>query len=334
VASEQLLAGSGSALTGRPRALRTAGIVGLGAALPERRVANPEVAERLGVSVEWIERRTGIGERRYAAPGQRVSELAASAGRIALEDAGLPAAEVDLVLVATLASDEITPSTAPLVAHELGTANAAAIDVGAACAGSIAALALATSMIESGRAHNALVIGAEILTRVVDFDDRLTAPLFGDGAGAMVLSHAADGRIGPSVLASDGACAQTIRATRERGVIEMEGHDTFLMAVQRLTSSTLEVLALAGLTLEDIDLFVYHQANSRILSAVADRLGVAQERVFDCIASFGNTSAASIPLALGEARRLGELEPGATVLLGAVGAGLVWGTTVLRWGIA
>jgi 3-oxoacyl-[acyl-carrier-protein] synthase-3 len=334
VASEQLLESADPALTRQPPALHTAGIVGLGAALPERRVANPEVAERLGVSVEWIERRTGIGERRYAAPEQRVSELASSAGRMALKDAGLAAVDVDLVLVATLASDEITPSTAPLVAHELGTANAAAIDIGAACAGSIAALALATSMIEAGRARNVLVIGAEILTRVVDFDDRLTAPLFGDGAGAMVLSRNADGRIGPSVLGSDGAGAQAIRATRERGVIEMEGHDTFLMAVQRLTSSTLQVLELAGLTLEDVDLFVYHQANSRILSAVADRLDVAGERVFDCIAAFGNTSAASIPLALGEARRLGELEPGATVLLGAVGAGLVWGTTVLRWGLA
>ena len=334
MASEQLLESADPALTRQPPALHTAGIVGLGAALPERRVANPEVAERLGVSVEWIERRTGIGERRYAAAGERVSELASSAGRMALKDAGLAAADVDLVLVATLASDEITPSTAPLVAHELGAANAAAIDIGAACAGSIAALALATSMIEAGRARNVLVIGAEILTRVVDFDDRLTAPLFGDGAGAMVLSNNADGRIGPSVLGSDGAGAQAIRATRERGVIEMEGHDTFLMAVQRLTSSTLQVLELAGLTLEDVDLFVYHQANSRILSAVADRLDVAHERVFDCIASFGNTSAASIPLALGEARRLGELEPGATVLLGAVGAGLVWGTTVLRWGLA
>jgi 3-oxoacyl-[acyl-carrier-protein] synthase-3 len=334
VASEQLLDSPDPARPRQPTALHTAGIVGLGAALPQRRVANPEVAERLGVSVEWIERRTGIGERRYAAPGERVSGLASSAGRMALKDASLTAADVDLVLVATLASDEITPSTAPLVAHELGTANAAAIDIGAACAGSIAALALATAMIEAGRARNVLVIGAEILTRVVDFDDRLTAPLFGDGAGAMVLSRNADGRIGPSVLGSDGAGAHAIRATRKRGVIEMEGHDTFLMAVQRLTSSTLQVLELAELALEDIDLFVYHQANSRILSAVADRLDVPHERVFDCIASFGNTSAASIPLALGEARRLGELEPGATVLLGAVGAGLVWGTTVLRWGLA
>jgi 3-oxoacyl-[acyl-carrier-protein] synthase-3 len=312
--------------------LRTAGITGLGAALPQRRVANAELAERLGVGVEWIERRTGIRERRYAAAGQRVSELAALAGRIALEDAGLDPSDVDIVLVATLASDEITPSTAPLVAHELGMHNAAAVDVGAACTGSLAALAHASAWIEAGRASNALVIGAEILSRFIDFDDRRTAPLFGDGAGAMVLSADGAGRIGPIVLGSDGAAASAIRVTRERGVLEMEGHETFLMAVHRLSSATTEVLELAGLTLEEIDLFVYHQANSRILSAVAERLGLPAERVFDVIGELGNTSAASLPLALGEAVRAGALRPGARVVLGAVGAGVVWGTTVLRWG--
>jgi 3-oxoacyl-[acyl-carrier-protein] synthase III len=311
---------------------RTAGIVGLGAALPQRRVANAEVAARLGVSVEWIERRTGIRERRYAAPGQRVSELATSAGAVALRDAGLHGSDLDMVLVATLASDEITPSTAPIVAHELEADDAAAIDVGAACAGSIAALAHATAWIEAGRARNVLVIGAEILTRVVDFDDRRTAPLFGDGAGAMVVSVNAVGQIGPFVFGSDGAAAQAIRATRARGVLEMEGHDTFLMAVDRLSRSTREVLELDGSELEDVDLFVYHQANARILSAVAERLQLAPERVFDCIGELGNTSAASVPLALSEAVRVGALRPGARVLLGAVGAGLVWGATVVTWG--
>jgi 3-oxoacyl-[acyl-carrier-protein] synthase-3 len=237
-----------------------------------------------------------------------------------------------MVLVATLAPDEITPSTAPLVAHELGTLNAAAIDVGAACAGTIAALAHATAWIEAGRARNVLVIGAEILSRFVDFEDRRTAPLFGDGAGALVVSADADGQFGPFVLGSDGGAAQAIRATRERGVLEMEGHETFLMAVHRMATSTEQVLEQAGLALADVDLFVYHQANGRILSAVAERLGVPGERVFDCIAELGNTSAASVPLALAEARRVGALEPGAQVVLGAVGAGLVWGATVLTWG--
>jgi 3-oxoacyl-[acyl-carrier-protein] synthase III len=312
--------------------LRSAGILGLGAALPERRVANAEVGARLGVTDEWIARRTGIGERRYAAPGQRVSDLACAAGELALEDAGLDASAIDMVLVATLASDEITPSTAPLVAHELGIGNVAAIDVGAACAGAIAALAHATAWIESGRARNVLVIGAEVLTRFVDFDDPRTAPLFADGAGALVVSCDAGGRIGPFVLGSDGGAASAIRATRARGVLEMEGHETFLMAVDKLSSATLEVLELAELGLDDVDLFVYHQANSRILTAVAERLSLPRERVFDCIAELGNTSAASVPIALREAVRVGALRPKARVVLGAVGAGLVWGTTVLTWG--
>jgi len=320
-----------AAPTGLTR-LRTAGIVGVGAVLPERTVANAEIAERLGVTSEWIERRTGIAERRYAAPGQRVSELATSAARLALAHAGLDAGELDLILVATLASDEITPSTAPLVARELGAGSIAAIDVGAACTGSIAALALATGWIEAGRANNALVIGAEILTRFIDYDDRRTAPLFADGAGALVLSANAAGQIGPFVLGSDGGAERAIRVTRERGVLEMEGHETFLMAVEKFSQSTLEVLELAGLGLADVDLFVYHQANSRILTAVAERLELPRERVFDCIAGLGNTSAASVPIALDRAARSGALEPGMRVVLGAVGAGLVWGTTVITWG--
>jgi 3-oxoacyl-[acyl-carrier-protein] synthase-3 len=313
---------------------REAGILGLGVALPERRVANVEVGARLGVSDEWITRRTGISERRYAAPGQRVSELASAAARGALRDAGLRAGEIDMVLVATLASDEITPSTAPLVAHELGMHGVAAIDVGAACSGTIAALAHASAWIESGRARHVLVIGAEILSRFIDHDDRRTAPLFGDGAGALVVSLDADGEIGPIVLGSDGGAAAAIQITRERLVLEMDGHDTFLMAVEKLSQSTREALARAGVALEDVELFVFHQANGRILTAVSERLGVERERVFDCIARFGNTSAASIPIALSEAVRAGALRPGARVVLGAVGAGLVWGATVLTWGTA
>jgi 3-oxoacyl-[acyl-carrier-protein] synthase III len=313
-------------------ATRTAGIVGLGTALPERRVSSAEVGARVGVTAEWIERRTGIRERRYAAPGERVSELALGAGRIALEDAELDAGELDMVLVATLASDEITPSTAPIVAYELGAQSAAAIDVSAACTGTLAGLAHATSWIEAGRARHVLVIGAEILTRFVDLDDRRTAPLFGDGAGAMVVSLDADGHIGPFVFGSDGGRAGAIQATRERGLLEMEGHETFLQAVHRLSTCTAEVVDLAGLGLADVDLFVYHQANSRILTAVAERLELEGERVFDCIADLGNTSAASVPLALSAAVDSGALQPGARVVVGAIGAGLSWGATVITWG--
>ncbi len=311
---------------------RTAGIVGLGTALPQTRVTNAEIAGRLGLADGWIERRTGIRERRYAAPGERVSDLASAAGRAALLDAGIEASEIDLVLVATLAPDEITPPVAPIVAHALGTEQAAAVDIGAACSGTIAALAFATAWIEAGRARNALVIGAEILSRFVDPDDRRTAPLFGDAAGALVLVAEATGSIGPVLLGSDGAAAQTIQATRERGVLEMEGHETFLRAVHLLHTATRRVLEIADLSLQEIDLFVYHQANSRILASVADRLGLGRDRVYDCIEQTGNTSAASVPLALASAREQGLLKPGAKVVLGAVGAGLTWGAAVVEWG--
>jgi 3-oxoacyl-[acyl-carrier-protein] synthase-3 len=314
------------------RANRTAGIVGLGQALPDRRVTNDEIARRVGKSADWIFRRTGIRERRRAAGGERVSDLAARAGSRALRHAQIPAAELDLVLVATLASDEITPGTAPIVAHELGASNAAAIDVGAACAGSLAALAQGTAWIEAGRADNALIIGAEVLTRFLDGEDPRTAPLFGDGAGAMVLASDAPGEVGRFVFGSNGGLAHTIRASRSDAVIAMDGHDTFLNAVERLCACTRELLTLEGLGLEDVDLFVYHQANARILASVRERLDLTPERVFDCIAHHGNTSAASIPLALGEATRLGVVRRGDKVLLGAVGAGLVWGATMLTWG--
>jgi 3-oxoacyl-[acyl-carrier-protein] synthase-3 len=323
--------GAGAPVLG-PGRLRTAGVVGVASALPERVVPNAELAARLGVGEDWIERRTGIRERRYAAPGQRVSDLAASAARGALADAGMHAHELDMILVATVAADEITPATAPIVAHELGAGQIAAIDVGAACTGTISALALASASIEAGRAERVLVVGAEILTRFIDPDDKRTAPLFADGAGALVLCARDGGGFGPFVFGSDGGAAHAIRATRASGVLEMEGHETFLMASEHFAQSTREVLELADLELADVDLFVYHQANSRILTAVAERLGVPRERVFDCLAGIGNTSAASIPIALAQARREGLLAPGARVVLGAVGAGLVWGATVLTWG--
>lgn len=310
---------------------RTAGIVGLGTALPEHRVGNAELAEALGLADGWIERRTGIVERRYAAQGERVVDLAQRASEVALLDARLAPEELDLVLVATLAADEITPGTAPLLAHALGCSHTAAIDIGAACAGSVAALALGGAWIEAGRASNVLVVGAEILSRFVNMQDRRTAHLFGDGAGALVLSAGGPGRIGPVVLDSDGAGAGLIHATREQALLEMDGHETFLRAVHQLHSCTRQVLERAGLELQDIDLFVYHQANSRILGAVADRLGISRGKVLDCIAQTGNTSAASVPLALAHARESGVLVPGMRIVIGAVGAGLTWGAAVVEW---
>ncbi|MEA2478446.1 MAG: 3-oxoacyl-[acyl-carrier-protein] synthase [Thermoleophilaceae bacterium] len=319
--------------TAPPIAIRHAGIAGLGAALPEQRVASDTIAERLGVPSGWIEKRTGIVSRRRAAPGARLTDLAADAARAALADAGIGAGDVDTVLVATLSADELTPNAAPQVAHALGI-NAGAIDVGAACTGFVSGLTLGAALIESGRAHNVLVAGAEILSRHVDPDDRSTAMLFGDGAGAVVLTPRSSGGIGPAVLGSDGAAAAFIRADRATGLIQMDGHETFKRAVATMASNAVEVIAASGLQVDDIDLFVLHQANGRILSAVAETLDLAPERVLNAIADAGNTSAASIPLALAEARAQGRIADGDRLLLGAVGAGFTWGAVVVEWGAA
>lgn len=309
---------------------RTAGIAGLGAALPERRVGNDEIAPAMGVDATWIERRTGIRSRRR---GGTVLELATRAGAEALAAAAVPARSVDLVLVATLAADDLTPNAAPQVAHALGATRAGAVDVGAACTGFLSALSLGTAAIEARRAEHVLVIGAEVLSRFTDPDDRRTAGLFGDGAGAAVLSAGPHGRIGAVTLGCDGAAAPHIHADRAEQLIRMDGHETFRRAVAALVGSTREALAMADLGIDAVDLFVYHQANGRILSSVAEQLG-AQGRVLDVIADTGNTSAASIPLALAAASRDGLLAPGARVVLGAVGAGFTWGAAVVEWGRA
>jgi 3-oxoacyl-[acyl-carrier-protein] synthase-3 len=312
----------------------TAGIAGLGAALPPDAVGNDAIAPAIGVDAQWIERRTGIRSRRHAALGTTVASLAAAAGAEALLAAGLRAEQLDLVLVATLSPDDLTPNAAPRVAHALGAERAGAIDVGAACTGFVSALSLGTGMIEAGRAETVLVIGAEVLSRFVDRNDKRTAGLFGDGAGAVVLSDGDHGRVGPVVLGADGAAAGFILAGHDEQLIRMDGHETFKLAVSSLVSCTRDAVEMAGLALEDIDLFVYHQANGRILSTVGETLGLDAVRVLDVIADYGNTSAASIPLALAQASREGRLQSGHRVLLGAVGAGFTWGATVVEWGRA
>jgi 3-oxoacyl-[acyl-carrier-protein] synthase-3 len=297
-------------------------------------VSNAEVAPGIGVDAEWIERRTGIRNRRHAADGERVTTLAAEAGSAALLSAGLAPEVIDLVLVATLSPDELTPNAAPQVAHLLGATRAGAMDIGAACTGFVSALGVGASMIEAGRAEHVLVIGAEILSRFLDLTDKRTAGLFGDGAGAAVLSAGTQGRIGPVVLAADGGAAAFIRADHDEQLIRMDGHETFKIAVSSLTSCTREAVEMAGLELADIDLFVYHQANRRILVSLSEGMGLPADRVLDAIGDLGNTSAASIPLALAQASRDGLLRPGAQVLLAAVGAGFTWGATVVEWGNA
>src|SRR4051812_21266381 len=315
------------------RRLATAGIAGLGAALPPDAVPNRTVATRLGVDESWIERRTGIRARRHAAAGATLAELAAEAGERALRDAQLDPAALDLVLVASLSQDAVLPNAAPLVAQSLGAARAGAFDVGAACTGFVSALAAGGALIEAGRAEHVLAIGAELLSRRLDHDDKRTAPLFGDGAGAAVLSAGAAGRIGQTVLGADGSGGHFIRTDAD-GLIRMDGHETFQHAVARLAESTVRACGAEGLGLDDVDLFVFHQANGRILSAVAERLGLPADRVVDCIGELGNTSAASIPLALAHARDDGRLSPGAHVVLAAFGAGLTWGAAIVEWGDA
>jgi 3-oxoacyl-[acyl-carrier-protein] synthase III len=300
--------------------------------VPRRAVSNAEIGARLGVEDEWIVRRTGIRSRRIAAIEERLEDHATRCARQALDRAGVDPLDVDLVIVATTTSDELMPGTAPLVAHALGATRAGAFDVGSACTGFLSALAIGAGQIEAGRARCAVVIGADFMSRITDPDDRSTAAVFADGAGAVVLERTAIGRIGPVILGADGAGAEHIRASRADGVIKMRGHETFREAVARLTLATLQAAQAARVGLDEIDLFVYHQANGRILTAVGERLGLAPEQVVDCISEYGNTSAATLPLALAFSQDSGQLQPGSRVLLGAFGAGFTWGATVIEWG--
>jgi len=310
---------------------RRAAIAAIGSALPPRKVANAEIAARLGVDDGWIASRTGVRERRVAGDESLV-DLAAAAGTTALERAGVAAGELDLVLVATCTSDRLLPNAAPLVAARLGAAAAGAIDVGSACTGFLSALDIGAAAIESGRTRAVLVIGADLMSRLTDYDDRRTAGLFGDGAGAAILTATAPGAIGPLRLRADAAGSEHVTAAHDERKLRMDGRATFRAAVARLSEATLEVCADAGLELDDIDLFVYHQANSRILGAVGERLALPSERVVDSLALYANTSAASIPIALDQALGDGRLADGSTVLVAAFGAGFTWGAGIVEWG--
>jgi 3-oxoacyl-[acyl-carrier-protein] synthase III len=320
-----------------PQLPRTsATIASVGASVPPAVVANGPIAERIGVDDEWIVKRTGIHSRHVAAPDERLSDLAADAGRKALENAHVEPADVDLVLVATTTSDELLPNAAPLVAHALGASRAGAFDVGAACMGFLSGLSIGAAQIESGRAANVLLVGADLMSRINDPDCRQTAPLFADGAGAALLTRAGSegqGWIGPITLGADGGVgAELIVVKRDPALIEMQGHETFKHAVARMSQATWDALLLSECDIDEIDLFVYHQANSRILRAVGERLGIAPERVHDCIGEYANTSAATLPLALAHAVAHERLHVGDRVLLGAFGAGFTWGAAVVEWG--
>lgn len=318
------------------------GFTGWGATVPGPPVTNDDLAAVLDTSDEWISTRTGIRARHIAGPDDTTATLAAAAGRAALERAGRRPDEVDLLVVATTTPDRACPSTAADVAGLLGT-RAAACDVNAACAGFVAALHLALPAVATGTSRVALVVGAERMTSLVDPTDRGTAVLFGDGAGAVVIEAppaeadlADDVDDGPglvgSVLDGDAALVRHLEVPHDGRWLQMDGPEVFRAATRGLADSAAAVLDRAGATIDDVAWYVPHQANRRIIDAVGGRLGLAPERVVVTLDRHGNTSAASVPLALAEAADDGRVRPGDLVLVSAVGAGMTWGSMLLRWG--
>ena len=319
-------------LTPQRRRGMTAGLFGIGAALPEHVITNADLEQRLDTNDEWIVRRTGIRERRHLQGDETLADLATRACLLALDDAGRTGAEVDHVIVSTFTADRVTPGLAPEVARVIGADRASAVDLNAACAGFLYGLDQAAALVESGRASVVLVCGAEALSRVIDHDDRSTAVLFGDGAGAVVVAGGElELGVGGFVLGADGAQADLLYAERDERVLRMQGSDVYRHAVRRMTAATREAFHRAGRTVEDIDLFVTHQANIRIIEAAATELGIPREKVVVHLDRVANTSSASIPLALDQAEREGRLKPGDTVALAAFGAGFVWGAGIVSW---
>ncbi|HZJ50979.1 MAG TPA: beta-ketoacyl-ACP synthase III [Actinomycetota bacterium] len=308
-----------------------AAITGWGIALPERELHNAELARRLDVTEEWILERTGINSRHVAASTDSASSLSTEAGRAALTRAGLEASQLDMVIVATSTPDEQMPATASLVQHALGASGAGAFDLNAACSGFLVALAQAGALVTSGMAQRVLVCGADLLTRVLDYDDPRSCILFGDGAGAVVLESAPGIAFGPFRIVSDGSKEPLLRIPADDGHLRMKGREVYRHAIASMSAAVKEILVEAGLSVSDIDLLVAHQANARIVEAVALRLGLDPARAMLNISRLGNTSAASIPLALAEAVETGKLHDSDLVVLTAFGAGFVWGAGIVRW---
>jgi 3-oxoacyl-[acyl-carrier-protein] synthase-3 len=317
-------------------------VTALGSYVPENRVRNEDLAV-LGYDADWIVQRTGIIERRHAGPGISTGDLATEAARRCLAAGEIPPEQIDLVLLGTFTPDMLMPATANVVQHRLGLC-APAIDLQAACASFAFGLITGAQYVATGCSQRVLVIGADCNSRVVNPADKQTYPLFGDGAGACVLAPgSSDQGILAFAVGSDGSGAELIcrpgGGTREpfspsdtsRHFLHMEGRPVFKWAIRTLKETIGEVLATAGMELDDIDLFVFHQANMRIIRAAVDELGMAPERVFNNVERYGNTSSASIPLALDEAYREGRIGRGGHVLFSGFGAGLTWGTVLMRW---
>ena len=325
--------------------MRTA-IAGTGSYLPERVLTNAELEDIVDTSDEWIISRTGIRERRMVAPDQATSDLATEAARKALEMAGVEAADLDLIIVATLTPDHMFPSTAGLVQRSLGALRAAAFDLEAACSGFIYGLTVGDLFIRSGKFSRVLVVGAEVLSRFIDWEDRHTCVLFGDGAGAAVLMPSdGDHGIISTHIHNDGTMAELLYApaggsrtpidekaiAQKLNTVKMKGNEVFKIAVTKLSEVVDEVLEANGLSEDDIDFLVPHQANLRIIQATARKLKLPMEKVVVTVDRHGNTSAASVPLALDEAVRDGRIKKGDRVLLEAFGGGLSWGGALVKW---
>jgi 3-oxoacyl-[acyl-carrier-protein] synthase III len=314
-------------------------IAGSGSYLPEKVVTNDDLARKVDTSDEWIRTRTGIRSRHVAAEGQLASDLALPAAQRALQAAGMDAADIDLIIVATTTPDIIFPSTACILQSKLGVAGCPAFDVQAVCSGFVYALTIADLFIRSGQAKRVLVVGTEVYSRILDWSDRGTCVLFGDGAGAVIVTASEEPGILATKLHADGSHKEmlcvpgSVNGGKVWGspFVHMDGGSVFKFAVRVFEEGAREVLQAAGLQVSDVDWFIPHQANIRIMEATAKKLGLPLEKLIATVHHHGNTSAASIPLALDEAVKDGRILPGQTLLLEGVGGGFTWGAVLLRW---
>jgi len=327
-------------------ATENAGIIGIGHSYPEGVLTNADLEKIVDTSDEWITTRTGIKQRHKAAENEYTSQFGTKAARLALDRAGLKPEDIDIIICATTTPDQIMPSTGALIQAQIGATNAAGMDVFAACSGFLYGLTMVESMIRTGQIRYALVIGAEVLTKYVDYTDRSTCVIFGDGAGAAVVGPVPEGKgILATKIRSDGRYEEQLYApgggtkmgTTHRTIddrmhyFKMKGNELFKVAVRSMADISAEMLQKAGYTVDDVDVVIPHQANQRITDAVASRLGVPEEKVYSNIAEHGNTSSASIPIAIDECVESGKIKEGSLVLLTAFGGGVTWGGTLIRF---
>jgi 3-oxoacyl-[acyl-carrier-protein] synthase III len=325
---------------------QNAGIIGMGHAYPEGILTNADLEKIVDTSDDWITSRTGIKQRHKAAENEYTSQFGSKAALLALERAKIDPTDIDIIICATTTPDQIMPSTGALIQAQIGATNAAGMDVFAACSGFLYGLTMVESMIKTGQIRNALVIGAEVLTKYVDYTDRSTCVIFGDGAGAAVVGPVPEGKgILATKIRSDGRYEEQLYApgggtklgtshdTIDKGMhfFKMKGNELFKVAVRSMADISAEMLEKAGYTIDDVDVVIPHQANQRITDAVASRLGVPEEKLYSNIAEHGNTSSASIPIAIDECVESGKIRDGSLVLLTAFGGGVTWGGTLIRF---